>query len=155
MKEKVISLEELDELAKGQLVQISGWYGDQIWVRLKPVDMTTELLEAQNILPNPLKKEAQEVFEGKKEASSELQKALAKDGNDQKILKQLDIIAKLALVEPKYEDIIKRLALLPQQKLEIYAWVMGGIDGLKSFREQSKSNGGVSDSSKELQSETK
>ena len=152
-KKQAITLEQLDDIAKGKLVEISGWYGGTILVRLRPVDMTSELLEAQDILPNSLKKEAQEVFEGKKEPSEELKGAITKDNTDKKLMKKLEIVAKLALVEPTYEEITKRVPLLAQQKLEIWAWVMGGIDGLKSFREKSERNGGVSDNSKELRKE--
>ena len=34
---------------------------------------------------------------------------------------------------------------MPQQKLEIWAWVMGGLEGLKSFRKQSLPDGGAGD----------
>ena len=102
-----ISLDKLDKFAKGQLVEISGWYGDTILVRLKPVDITEDLAKVAEALPNTLKKEAQEVFEGKKNASPELQKAVNSkfDNSDMAMSKKLDLVAKLALVEPTYEEI--------------------------------------------------
>lgn len=150
---KVISLQEIEVIAKGELVQIPGWKkGMLITVRLKPIDITPELLKLRNGIPNPLKKEAQEVFEGKsinpeKVGESILQKA--------EVMEQLDAIAKLALAEPTYDEIQARIPLVVEQKLAIFDWVMGGVQDLIPFREESKPDGRASADSKKLRDKAK
>ena len=160
---KVITLTELDEVAKGELVELSGWKdGTTIWVRLKYLDMSRELLEVgQQGLSNPLKEEAVAVFEGKKKTpSAELTKQVEKigkkvSGDAEDMNKKLDMVARKALLEPTYEEITSRVPLTSDQKLEIWAWVMGGVAALKSFRSQSGSDGGSGDNSKEFLSKAK
>ena len=150
---KVISLQEIEVIAKGELVQIPGWKtGTFITVRLRPIDLTPELLKLRNGVPNPLKKEAQEVFEGKKTNAGEVGEALLQNAE---ILEQLDVFAKLALVEPTYDEIQARMPLITEQKLAIFGWVMGGVQDLIPFREESKPDGGAGADGKKLRDKAK
>lgn len=151
--EKVISLQEIEEIAKGELVRIPGWKkGSFITVRLRPIDVTPELLKLRSGLPNPLKKEAQEVFEGKKTDPEEVGESILQR---QEVREQLDAIAKLALAEPTYDEIQARIPLVVEQKLAIFDWAMGGLQDLIPFREEPKSDGGVSVDGKKLRDKTK
>ena len=152
-EKKVISLQEIEVIAKGELVQIPGWKtGTFITVRLRPIDLTPEVLKLSNGVPNPLKKEAQEVFEGKKTNVGEVGEALLRNPG---ILEQLDVFAKLALVEPTYDEIQARMPLITEQKLAIFSWVMAGVQDLIPFREEPKPDGGVSTDSKKLHDKAK
>lgn len=152
-EKKVISLKEIEVIATGELVQIPGWKaGTFITVRLKPIDLTPELLKLRNGVPNPLKKEAQEVFEGKKTNREEVGEALLQNPG---ILEQLNVFAKLALVEPTYDEIQTRMPLITEQKLAIFSWVMGGVQDLIPFREEPKPDGGASTDGKKLRDKAK
>ena len=147
---EVISLQEIEEIAKGELVQIPGWKkGTVISVRLRPIDITPEIVKIKKNIPNPLKKEAVEVFEGKKTNVDKVgEEIIDKPG----VLDGLDIIAKLALAEPTYEEIQKRLPLVLEQKLAIFEWAMGagGLEELKPFREQPQRDDRIGTDGKEL-----
>jgi len=152
-EKKVISLQEIEVIAKGELVQIPGWKtGTFITVRLRPIDITPELAKLRKGIPNPLKKEAQEVFEGKSTKREEVGEELLQNSG---ILEQLDVFAKLALVEPTYDEIQARIPLVVEQKLAIFDWVMGGFQELIPFRKEPKPDGGVGTNSKELRDKTK
>jgi hypothetical protein len=152
-EKKVISLQEIEVIAKGELVKIPGWKtGTFITVRLRPIDLSPELLKLRSGIPNPLKKEAQEVFEGKKTNPEELSEKLLQNP---KVLEQLDVFAKLALVEPTYDEIQARIPLIFEQKLAIFDWVMGGFQDLIPFREEPKPDGGAGADSTKLRDKTK
>lgn len=151
-EKKSISLTEIEEIAKGEFVEIRGWKkGTTITVRLKPIDLTPELVKLRSGIPNPLKKDAQEVFEGKKTPADVGDDILRQP----EVLQQLDVIAKLALAEPTYDEIQARLPLIVEQKLDIFDWVMGGFRDLIPFREEPKSDGGTGNDGKKLRNKAK
>lgn len=133
---EVITLKEIEQKAKGTIVEIPDWEpGKKIKVRLRAIDLTPHLLKA-GVLPNDLKVTATEVFEGKREPEE------AVDIDIERMMPILDAVAKEALAEPKFDEIQKLYPLTLNQKLAILDFVMGEIEGLKSFRGQPSDDDG-------------
>ncbi|PZN08277.1 MAG: hypothetical protein DIU69_10305 [Bacillota bacterium] len=131
MSDGVITLEQIRERARGEVIEIPDWDGrGTIKVRARKIDITPIVLRA-GIIPNSLKVKAQEVFEG--EAPKRL-KADEFDLEMEKLIPALDAIVKEALVEPKYEDIQAILPLTLMQKLAIFRYVTKEVQQLESFR---------------------
>lgn len=131
MSDGVITLEQIRERARGEVIEIPDWDGrGTIKVRARKIDITPIAMQA-GVIPNSLKVRAQEVFEGK------VPKRLKNDEIElemEKLIPALDAIAKEALVEPKYEDIQAILPLTLMQKLAIFQYVTKEVQQLESFR---------------------
>jgi hypothetical protein len=138
MEEKVISLEEISNIAKGEVISIPGWKrGTTINVRVKPIDVTPRLAKMRAGIPNPLKKDAEEVFEGTEKEQMVKAKTTGEEVMAQASTQEaLTEIATEALVEPTYEAISKIMPLTTDQKLAIYLWLLGGVQQLSPFREE-------------------
>ncbi|NPV44804.1 MAG: hypothetical protein HPY70_12655 [Firmicutes bacterium] len=129
MDEKVITLEEIRERAKGTVIQIPDWDNKgTINVRVRMVDVTGKLLTA-GVLPHSLKVEVAKAFEG--EAKIDASKI---DVDLNKIIPLLDTIVAEALVDPPYEEVQSILPLTLNQKLAIFNYVMGEVKQLEPFR---------------------
>lgn len=128
----VITLKEIEERARGQVIEIPDWDGrGTIKVRARKIDLTPIVLKA-GWVPNSLKVKAKEVFDGKdpKDENFDI------DVDLQKILPALDEVAKQALVDPKYDDIVKIMPLTLNQKLAIFHFVTEEVRQLESFRRE-------------------
>ena len=136
---KVISLEDIAEKAKGEIVEIPDWEpGKTINVRLRSIDVTPLLLEA-GAFPDELSMDVQAMFDEGEDKKKE--KSSAKPSQDikvkmDKLMPIIDRIAEGALVEPTYEEIQKVYPLTNSQKMAIYNYVMRGIKKIKPFREE-------------------
>jgi hypothetical protein len=137
MSDGVITLEEIQQRACGEVIEIPDWDGQgTIRVRARKIDITPLVMQA-GVIPNQLKLKAQEVFEGKiseKDIGSV-------DVDVEKIMPALDAAAKAALVEPKYEEIQEILPLTLNQKLAIFSFVSEEVKQLESFRGKQRKHG--------------
>jgi len=128
-EDRVITLEEIRQRARGEVVEIPDWDGQgTIRVRLRKIDLTPIVLQA-GLLPNNLKVKAQEMFEGRpRPGGSDV------DLDLQKLMPALDAVAREALVEPTYQQITEILPLTLSQKLAILNWVTQDLQALEKFR---------------------
>lgn len=133
-KKKVISLEDIKEKAKGEVVEIPDWEPEKtINVRLKRIDVTPIMMESGSI-PDDLSKEVATMMEKGEEIDPE--KLDTGKFNPDNFIPVLNSIAKEALAEPTYEEINEVYPLTMNQKLAIFKFVTGGIEQLKPFREE-------------------
>jgi hypothetical protein len=130
LSDHVITLSEIQERARGEVIEIPDWDGKGvIKVRARKIDITPIAMQA-GMIPNSLKVKAHEVFDGKVQT-----KDLGDiDVNMEKMMPALDAVAKEALVEPKYEEIQEILPLTLNQKLAIFHFVSEEVRQLESFR---------------------
>jgi len=131
MSDGVITLEQIRERARGEVIEIPDWDGrGTIKVRARKIDITPIAMQA-GVIPNSLKVKAQEVFEGKVPRRIKTDEITLEM---EKLIPALDAIAKEALVEPRYEDIQAILPLTLMQKLAIFRYVTKEVQQLESFR---------------------
>lgn len=137
MAEGVITLDEIRERARGEVIEIPDWNGrGTIKVRVRKIDITPIVMQA-GVIPNSLKVKAQEVFEG------EVKRNVKSDDIDiemEKLMPALDAIAREALVEPKYDDIQGILPLTLNQKLAILNYVTEELKQLEPFRRKPRND---------------
>lgn len=138
-EKKVTTLEEIKKQAAPDVVEIPGFkLGTTINVAVRLIDLTPYLLELD--IGNPLYEAAvmkAKLGEDKKAVAEAVQKEALQSGIDlKKVLPVLDAVAKEALVEPRYEEIISIAPLTLEQKMAIFNYAIGDVDGLSSFRSQ-------------------
>lgn len=142
MDKKVISLAELQEMAKGEILEIRDWDGEgTICVRVKRMDLTPILGELRN-LPNSLREVAHDVFEGKDPTDPEVQKNLLADPkmvdktleNLPMFEKTIDTVCASVMVEPTLAEFKDTVPLTLNQKVDIFNWAMRGVKSLENFR---------------------
>jgi len=128
---KVTSLDEIRAQAEPQIVEIPGFReGTTINVRLRMIDLTPRLMELK--VGNPLLVEAQKLA-ADGVPKEEIATRLDSSEISMEILPLLDEVAKEALVEPTYADIIAIHPLTLAQKLKILDYATG-VDDLVPFR---------------------
>lgn len=141
MSEKqVTSLEEMRAQARGEVVTIPGWApGQTVNVRVRQVDLTAAILAA-GALPNVLASAlpgTENDQEGAPEPTPE---------QIEKLIPVLDAVAREALTEPKYDEIVSEAAPLTfEQKLAVFDAAIGNVRELRSFRGGAKSGTADSD----------
>lgn len=131
---QVTSLNEWKERSQ-PLVDIQGFEpGEYITVRLKAVSMLA--LVKTGKIPNALLQEATKLFTGVKDESGKINEAAILDNlcDTDGVMKIIDVIVESAMVEPTYDEV--KEFITDAQKMEIFNWTQGGIDSLKSFREE-------------------
>lgn len=121
----VTSLEKLKELSKGQEVEIIGWDQEPFVCRLKRPSLLG--MVANGEIPNPLLTSAYILFHGQ---------SSTKDVVSMKDRKEiLTLIAKTAMVEPTYQELVEiGLELTDSQLAEIYNFTQVGVESLVTFR---------------------
>ena len=121
----VTSIEKLKQLSQGQEVELQGWDEEPFVCILKRPSLLG-LVENGDI-PNPLLHAAYILFNGSNDPKDQIN---LKEAND-----LYRIIAKAAMVNPTYQDIIDAgLELTDMQLLEIYRFTQLGVKSLISFR---------------------
>ena len=129
----VTSIEEMKKAGGAQEVELSGWNGETVTVRLRRPSMYQ--MAAMGSIPNPLLPVAESLFMA---SGTGIRKAEFED-----MAKMLDCIAKAALVEPTYDELKEAgLTLTDVQYNEIYAFVLRGSDGLARFRRAIRTSSG-------------
>lgn len=125
---KVTTLDELKEIAVGEVVSLPGYGEKPFNVRLKRPSLLS--LASSGRIPNSLLSTATELFtKGNAEASKSNDNAL---GDMYKLCK---VMAEAALVEPSYKELEEiGYELTDEQLLAIFNYTQQGIKSLRSFR---------------------
>lgn len=117
------------------LVDIQGFEpGEYLTVRLKSVSMLN--LVKTGKIPNALLEEATKLFTGAKDNTGKVDEAkiLNNLGDTDGVMQIIDTVVESAMVEPTYNEV--REFITDAQKMEIFNWTQGGVDALKSFRQE-------------------
>lgn len=128
--EKITSIEELKEIAKGEIIELPGWTEEKPFVcRVKKVSILN--LASEGKIPNTLLSEAEKVYSkggGKKGSNNQ---------DITELLKLMELVAAEVLLEPTLEDIKESgLRLTDDQLNLIFDYSQKGVGALKKFREK-------------------
>lgn len=127
----VTSIEQLKNIAKGQVVEILGWGEEPFICRLKRPSLLG--LVASGKVPNPLLNAAYILFNGPQTGKDVISL------NEKHEL--LTIIAKESLVEPTYDQLQEiGLELTDTQLTQIWNYSQVGVNALVSFRKKQQDN---------------
>jgi len=131
---RVASVEDVKEQMRGEVVPIPGWNNDDINFRLRRPSITG--LVRQGKIPNELLGVAEKAVKGDKQGQPKTPPKPPKDRDEDfdKLCDLLHLIAKEAIVEPRFDGLFDKLT--DEQLFFIYFYVMQGVRGLKTFREQ-------------------
>ena len=131
---QITSISEWKERSQ-PLVDIQGFEpGEYLTVRLKPVNLL-DLVKTGKI-PNSLLEEATKLFTGAKDDSGKIDetKILKNIGEADGVMQIIDTVVESAMVEPTYNEV--KEFITQAQKMDIFNWTQGGINALKSFRQE-------------------
>jgi len=116
---ETVNSEDIKKISEGEIVEIPSFGGEGTSkVKLRRPSLIT--LCKTGVIPNELVATAQKIYEGEKH------------GDIVKYGEILHLVAKAALVEPKYED-VKDL-LTDEQLTAIFNYTQMGVRGLLPFR---------------------
>lgn len=123
---KVTTIDDLKEYAKGQVVELPAFGdGQPLVVRMKRPSLM--VLAKSGKIPNKLLKTATELFNGTDNDVDDFD-ALSKT------FELLEIICEASLVEPKYHDFkTAGIELSDEQLIAIFNYTQRGIEALNSF----------------------
>lgn len=129
---QVTSLETLKKIAKGEIVKLPGFYGDEPFVVRMVRPSMLDLISAGEI-PNPLLNTASKLF--MKGTRSINENSLS---DMQGFTELLEVLCEKSIVEPSYKDIKDAgVRLTDEQKGAVLAYIQHGVKKLDNFREQS------------------
>ena len=131
---QVTSVSEWKERSQ-PLVDIQGFEpGEYLTVRLKSVNLL-DLVKTGKI-PNALLEESTKLFTGAKTEGGQIDesKIIQNLGDADGVMQIIDTVVESAMVEPTYSEV--KEFITDAQKMEIFNWTQGGINSLKSFREE-------------------
>lgn len=127
---KVTSLDELKNIAKGEIIELPGFNEGPFIARVKRPSFLN--LVGSGAIPNELLTAAHMIFNG---TSSKSHEAVSMSETNS----LLKIVAEKALVEPSYSQLEEiGLELTDLQLLEIYNYTQQGVRALSSFRQKQK-----------------
>lgn len=123
-----MKITDLKEAISTVTTEISGWTEEQtLEVTLKKPQLYTMLVSGN--IPNPLIDVVEKLFVAAYRPQDDNQRVLEARG--------LMEIARVALVKPTLAEIEEAgLQLTDSQLLEIYAFALSGVNGLKTFRKR-------------------
>ena len=128
---KITSLEELKEIAKGEVIELPGFDEKPFVVRAKRPSLLN--LVSSGAIPNELLTTAYSIFNGRN-VTGKQEAVSMKETHD-----LLRIVAEKALIEPTLKQIEEAgLELTDLQLLELYNYSQQGVRALQSFREKQK-----------------
>lgn len=128
---KITSLEELKEIAKGEVIELPGFNEKPFVVRAKRPSLLN--LVSSGAIPNELLTTAYSIFNGRN-VTGKQEAVSMKETHD-----LLRIVAEKALIEPTLKQIEEAgLELTDLQLLELYNYSQQGVRALQSFREKQK-----------------
>lgn len=136
---QITSVSEWKERSQ-PLVDIQGFEpGEYLTVRLKSVNLLDMVKTGK--IPNALLEEATKLFTGSKDGSGKIDEAkiLSNLGDTNGVMQIIDTVVESAMVEPTYNEV--KDFITDAQKMEIFNWTQGGINSLKSFREEQRNIG--------------
>lgn len=129
---KVISIDKLKEYARGEIVELPGFFGDEPFVvRLKRPSMMN--MARSGKIPNELLVEANNLFSGgvgKVATENKLEPGMLND-----LYLILDVICEECFVEPTFKQIKEAgVELTDEQYIAVFSYTQNGVKALKSFR---------------------
>lgn len=129
MKE-VTSLADLQVYARGQVVELPGFFSEEPFIaRLRRPSLLA--LTKSGKIPNALLSAANELFTGKQDKSDPVDLS--------EIMGVLEVICESALLEPTYKDVVDAgLTLTDEQYTAIFNFSQRGIKALEPFRTKSE-----------------
>lgn len=132
-EQKITSITELQEYAKGQFVQLPDFgEGQPFFARLKRPSMLA--LTKAGKIPNALIHTANELFNGK--GMNDKRDTAMRD-----VLDILDVIADACFVEPTYAQIKGAgVELTDEQMMAVFNYCQRGVKALEPFRTKPKSD---------------
>lgn len=127
---EVTSLTDLQIYAKGQVVELPGFFSEEPFVvRLRRPSLLA--LTKSGKIPNALLSAANELFTGKQDKSDPVDLS--------EIMGVLEVICESALLEPTYKDVVDAgLTLTDEQYTAIFNFSQRGIKALEPFRTKSE-----------------
>lgn len=128
---KVISIEELKNLASGELVDLPGFTTDAPFtVRLRRPSVMN--LVKSGKIPNELLTEANALFT--RGASGAANKNIDDPDMLKNLMEVMEHICNAAFVEPTYKQITEAgIELTDSQLLAVFSYTQNGVEQLKSF----------------------
>lgn len=126
----VSSLEEIIAAAAPERVELSGWQPGQKWAaQLRRPSLVNMAVDGD--VPNPLLGVVSNMLAGGA--------AAVKAGGEESANAALKHIVRAALKQPTLAELeAAGVELTDDQYMEIYAWVLGGLDGLARFRRETR-----------------
>lgn len=126
----VTSLNDLQSYAQGQIVELPGFFGDDVFtVRLRRPSLL--MLTKSGKIPNALMAAANELFTGKQDNSDPV--------DISEIMGVLEVICEASMIEPTYKDVLDAgLTLTDEQYTAIFNFSQRGIRALDPFRQKSE-----------------
>lgn len=134
MEQKVTTIAELQEYARGTFVQLPDFAeGQPFFARLKRPSMLA--LTRAGKIPNSLILTANELFNGK--GMNDKKETAMTD-----VLNILDIICEACFVEPAYTAIKEAgIELTDEQMMAVFNYVQQGVKALEPFRKKPATDG--------------
>ncbi len=121
----ITSIDKIKDFSQGELIQLSPFIENEPFV-VRLVRPSLLQLAASGSIPNPLLSVAQELFSNTKTDSKVSIKEIAD---------LLILIAKYALVEPTYQQLIDlNINLTDLQLIQIFNYTQSGVKALENFR---------------------
>lgn len=123
-------LEGARDASAPEIVEIAGWKPEQKWqVALKHPSLVN--MATDGSVPNPLLNTVSRLLAGGTTA--------VKAGDEAEANAALKHIVRAAMQEPTLAEVeAAGVTLTDEQYMEIYAWVLGGLEGLDRFRRASR-----------------
>lgn len=134
MSHDITSVTQLNEYAKGQIVELPPFAEDQpFYARICRPSMLS--LVKNGKIPNELLATANNLFiDGKIDSEADPQAM-------QKVFDVFDTLCEACFIEPTYKQILDAgITLTDEQYMFIFEYSQTGVKALKPFREQSKDN---------------
>lgn len=128
------TMEEMLAAAAPKDVMLSGWNeGEEVHVKLRRPSLINMATGGQ--VPNPLIGVVAKLLTGSQEKIG--------TASEQESSEAMKHIARAALAEPTLKQLEEAgVSLTDQQYMEIYAWVLGGLEGLDRFRQRTRGGAG-------------
>lgn len=132
-----LSIDQLREIARGKLVELPGFNGDDTFpCRLRRPSLL--VLAKSGKIPNALLTQANGIFNRGTRAAMQ---AVSDEENPEMLSDMFslcEILCDSAMVEPTYQEVKDAgIDLTDEQMMAIFAFTQNGVKALESFRKQS------------------
>lgn len=129
---KVTSIEELKNMATGEVVELPPFQGDVPFVaRLKRPSMLS--LAKSGKIPNSLLTEANKLFQGG--AMGVVKQNIDNENMMNQLFDVMDIICEASFVEPTFKDLKDNgIELTDEQYMAVFTYTQQGVKSLENFR---------------------
>lgn len=136
----VLTLEDLQKMKNdGIIIKIPGFNDDEIEVKVKPIDMSAELLDKSSTLYKIAQGDVAEKFRKKQKQNpnnpniqKDFENEILNNSDDDKIdlmaemMPEIDQVCKDILIQPTFEEFLEYAPLNVQQKVFLFGWATKG-----------------------------